>query len=95
MGVAAAPDGTICGGTTFPMRFFRYDPQKDQWTRHAAFGQWNTVARQGDHFFAGVYGGGGLLEWNPFVALGRHAAGQERFKSAFLDQVGADDQSAA
>ncbi|MFV2070946.1 MAG: hypothetical protein ACC645_28600, partial [Pirellulales bacterium] len=26
MGVAVAPDGSLCGGTTFPMRFFRYDP---------------------------------------------------------------------
>lgn len=67
MGVAAAPDGTICGGTTFPMRFFRYDPKADRWTRHAALGQWNTVARQGDRFFAGFYGGGGLLQWNPFA----------------------------
>ena len=65
MGVAAAPDGTICGGTCFPMRFFRYDPKTDGWARHVALGQWNTVARQGDRFFAGVYGGGGLLEWNP------------------------------
>ncbi len=67
MAVAAAPDDTICGGTTFPSRFFRYDPRNDQWTRHAALGQWNTVARQGDRFFAGIYGGGGLLEWNPLA----------------------------
>ncbi len=26
MGVAVAPDNTICGGTAFPMRFFSYDP---------------------------------------------------------------------
>ena len=29
MGLATAPDGTICGGTAFPMRFFRYDPVAD------------------------------------------------------------------
>ncbi len=68
MGVAAAPDGTICGGTAFPMRFFRFDPKQDQWVNRPAYGQWNTVARQGDHFFAGIYGGGGLLEWNPSAA---------------------------
>ena len=24
-----APDGTICGGTAFPMRFFSYNPETD------------------------------------------------------------------
>ena len=65
MGVAAAPGGRICGGSAFPMRFFSYDPRRDAWVRHTAFGQWNTIARQGDHFFAGAYSGGHLLEWDP------------------------------
>ena len=65
MGVAAAPDGTICGGTAFPFRFFSYDPGTDKWINREAYGQWNTIARQGDHFFAGGYGGGFLLEWDP------------------------------
>lgn len=65
MGVAAAPDSTICGGTAFPMRFFSYNPRSDAWTRVACLGQWNTVARQGDHFFAGAYGHGILLDWDP------------------------------
>jgi streptogramin lyase len=65
MGVAAAPNGTICGGTAFPMRFFSYDPRRDEWVRHQAFGQWNTIGRQGDHFFVGAYSGGHLLEWDP------------------------------
>jgi hypothetical protein len=65
MGLAAAPDGTICGGTAFPMRFFSYDPRTDQWINRESFGQWNTVARQGDRFFAGGYTGGFLLEWDP------------------------------
>lgn len=64
MGLAAAPDGTICGGTAFPMRFFSYNPKTDEWINRAAFGQWNTVARQGDRFFVGAYCGGYLLEWN-------------------------------
>jgi hypothetical protein len=66
MGLATAPDNTICGGTAFPMRFFSYDPKKDKWTNRETYGQWNTVARQGDRFFAGGYTGGFLLEWNPF-----------------------------
>ena len=65
MGLAATPDNTICGGTAFPMRCFRFDPKKDQWTHRACYGQWNTVARQGDRFFVGGYGGGFLLEWDP------------------------------
>jgi len=65
MGLAAAPDGAICGGTAFPMRFFSYNPETDEWTNRASYGQWNTVARQGDRFFVGGYGGGFLLEWDP------------------------------
>ena len=65
MGLAAAPNGTICGGTAFPMRFFSYDPKADKWINRAAYGQWNTVARRGDRFFVGGYGGGYLLEWDP------------------------------
>jgi len=65
MGVAAAPDGTICRGTAFPMRFFSFDPREDEFVNHEAYGQWNTVARQGDRFFVGGYGHGFLLEWDP------------------------------
>ncbi len=65
MGVAVAPDKSICGGTAFPMRFFRYDPEHDAWTNHACHGQWNTVARQGDQFLVGGYGHGFLLQWDP------------------------------
>ncbi len=65
MSVAAAPDGTICGGTAFPMHFFRYDPRKDEWTSRPSYGQWNTVARQGEKFFVGGYTGGFLLEYDP------------------------------
>ncbi|MGD8238613.1 MAG: hypothetical protein PVH68_08685 [Armatimonadota bacterium] len=65
MGLAAAPNGTISGGTAFPMRFFNYDPRTDEWINRAAYGQWNTVVRQGDRFFVGGYGRGFLLEWDP------------------------------
>ncbi len=65
MGVAVAPDGTICGGTAFPMRFFSFNPPRDQWVNQAGYGQFNTVARQGDRFFLGGYGHGFLLEWYP------------------------------
>jgi hypothetical protein len=65
MALAAAPDGTICGGTAFPMRFFSFNPATDRWINRPAFGQLNTVARQGDRFFMGGYGEGFLLEWDP------------------------------
>ncbi|HSQ75968.1 MAG TPA: hypothetical protein VLT13_10445, partial [Bacteroidota bacterium] len=65
MGVAAAPDGSICGGTAFPMRFFRYAPRRDEWQNHAAYLQCNTVGQQGDRFFVGGYTEGFLLEWDP------------------------------
>jgi len=65
MGLAAAPDGTICGGTAFPMRFFSFDPRVDTWINRPAYAQFNTVARQGDRFFVGGYPWGFLLEWDP------------------------------
>jgi len=65
MGLAVAPDNTVCGGTAFPMRFFSYNPKTDTWANRAAYGQWNTVAPRGDRFFVGGYGGGFLLEWDP------------------------------
>lgn len=66
MGVAASPDGAICGGTFFPRRTFSYRPETDAWIERESFGQWNTVGRQGDRFFVGGYGSGALLEWDPF-----------------------------
>lgn len=84
MGVAAAPDGTVCGGTSFPMRFFSYDPRKDQWVNREAFGQWNTVARQGDRFFAGSYGGGRLLEWDPAARWVDTVPGKKESNPLFL-----------
>jgi sugar lactone lactonase YvrE len=65
MGLAAASNGTVCGGTAFPMRFFAYDPAKDEWTNRDAYGQWNTVCPHKDRFYVGGYGGGFLLEWDP------------------------------
>jgi streptogramin lyase len=65
MGMCAAPDGTMCGGTAFPMRFFSYNPKTDAWVNQAAFLQFNTVAMQGDRWYTGGYGHGFLLEWDP------------------------------
>ena len=86
MGLAAAPNGTICGGTAFPMRFFSYDPETDQWTNRASYGQWNTVARQGDHFFVGGYGGGFLLDWDPSQEWIATEKGNESSNPLFLTE---------
>jgi hypothetical protein len=84
MGVCAAPDGTICGGTAFPMRFFSYNPKTDQWINRATYGQCNTVARQGDHYFVGGYGGGFLLEWDPAKEWVPTVKGKEGCNPLFL-----------
>jgi hypothetical protein len=86
MGIAAAPDGTICGGTAFPMRFFSYNPKTDTWINRASYGQWNTVARQGDRFFVGGYGGGFLLEWDPSREWVPTEEGKEGCNPLFLNQ---------
>ncbi|MCL4219591.1 MAG: hypothetical protein KJ052_21640, partial [Candidatus Hydrogenedentes bacterium] len=86
MGVAAAPDGTICGGTAFPMRFFSYNPETDEWINRASYGQWNTVARQGDRYFVGGYGGGFLLEWDPAREWVATEKGDEAGNPRFLTQ---------
>ena len=65
MNVVALPDGRLAGGTFFPFRTFLYDPRTDAIVHHPSPGQWNTIARQGDRMFAGAYGGGILLEWDP------------------------------
>ncbi|MEO5998712.1 MAG: hypothetical protein ABIN89_18255 [Chitinophagaceae bacterium] len=65
MGVGTSPDNTIAGGTTFPMRFFNYNPETGKIVNVEAIGQFNAVARQGDRFYFGIYPQGALLEWNP------------------------------
>lgn len=66
MGVGTAPDGTIAGGTAFPMRFFNYDLKSDKWVNRAALGQFNALAAQNNKVYFGVYSGGHLIEWDPF-----------------------------
>jgi hypothetical protein len=65
MGVAASPDRTIAGGTTFPMRFFNYDPKTGKLIHKEAFGQFDAITSYGDRFYFGVYPSGSLLEWDP------------------------------
>ncbi len=60
MSLAAGPDGTINGGTTFPMRAFSYSPETGKSVNRESYGQWNTMAVQGNKFFVGGYGAGFL-----------------------------------
>ncbi len=69
MGLGASPDGKISGGTSFPMRFFSFDPKSDTWLNVYAPGQFNALTRQGDSFFFGVYPGGSLMEWKDSKAI--------------------------
>jgi len=90
MGLAVAPDGTISGGTAFPMRFFSYDPKADTWVNRESYGQWNTVARQGDHFFVGGYGGGFLLQWDPAKEWVRTVKGEADKNPLYLTEANPD-----
>ncbi len=90
MGVAVAPDGSICGGTAFPFYAFRYDPKTDKWERHPCYGQWNTVVRQGDRFFIGTYTDGGLLEWNTFAQWTGTVKGDPQSNPRFLTSASPD-----
>lgn len=65
MGMVTGPDGTVCGGTYIPHRFFSYNPKSDSWVRRDCYGQWNAVTVSGDKLYAGHYGSGVLLEWDP------------------------------
>lgn len=87
MGLAAAADGTICGGTAFPMAFFQYNPQTDEWTRRDAYGQWNTVAPAERLFYVGGYGGGFLLEWDPFEEWVPTEPGNPDSNPRFIDRI--------
>ncbi|MCB9784424.1 MAG: hypothetical protein H6751_15785 [Candidatus Omnitrophica bacterium] len=86
MGIAVAPDGTLCGGTAFPMRFFSYDPKTDEWVNRESYHQWNTVARAGDRFFVGGYGGGFLLEWDPSKEWAPTVKGKEDCNPRYLTE---------
>ncbi len=70
MDVFTLPNGTIAGGTAFPMRLFNYDPKKDKWINEWALGQFNVGVPLGNSAFFGTYPGGLLAEWDrskPFV----------------------------
>jgi hypothetical protein len=87
MSLAASPDGTICGGTAFPMRFFSYYPKTDQWINRESYGQWNTVTRLRDRFFVGGYPVGFLLEWDPSREWVPTVAGKENCNPLFLTEA--------
>lgn len=64
MGVGTSPDGKIVGGTMFPMRFFSYDPKKDNWENLYVPGQFNAIATQGNSLFFAVYPTGSIERWD-------------------------------
>lgn len=64
LGVAASPDGKVVGGSSFPMRFFQFNPETNSWGNLPAYGQFNALAVRGERMYMGVYPGGALLEWD-------------------------------
>jgi hypothetical protein len=90
MGVATSPDGRIFGGTAFPMRFFAYDPREDRWTSRHCYGQWNTLAVQGERAYIGAYAGGMLLRWKPSQAWVPTRKNQTRCNPQLLTTVTPD-----
>lgn len=87
MGIATAPGGKIVGGTSFPMRFFAYDPDTDRWENQESYRQWNTLARQGSSIYVGGYPDGFLLEWNPAKAWVPTVKGDVQTNPQFITQV--------
>ncbi|MBD3291906.1 MAG: hypothetical protein GF393_03215, partial [Armatimonadia bacterium] len=90
MGMAAASDGTICGGTAFPMRFFSFNPQTQEWINRPAHGQWNTIAPAEKLFYVGGYGHGFMLEWDPSEEWVNTEKDNPDSNPRFLDQAHPD-----
>lgn len=87
MAMAAAPDGTITGGTAFPMRAFSYNPAKDEMTNRPAYGQWNTVATLGENYFVGGYPRGFMLEWAPGMPWVNTEKGNPNCNPKYLTEI--------
>lgn len=90
MGIGTAPDGTIVGGTAFPMRFFNYDLKKDKWINRAALGQFNALINQNNKVYFGVYSGGHLIEWDPYKPWVATAKGNKASNPLYLTTVAPD-----
>ncbi|WP_340381456.1 hypothetical protein [Daejeonella sp.] len=90
MGIGAAPDGSIVGGTAFPMRFFNYDLKKDKWVNRAALGQFNALVNQNKKVYFGVYNGGHLIEWDPSKPWVRTVRGNKNSNPVYYANAGHD-----
>lgn len=88
MGIGTAPDGTITGGTAFPMRFFNYDLRNDKWVNRAALGQFNALVNQNNKVYFGVYNGGHLIEWNPSKPWVKTVQGNKNSNPLYLANAG-------
>lgn len=64
MDVFTLPNGTIAGGTAFPMRLFNYDPKTNKWMNEWSLSQFNVGIPLDNSVFFGVYPRGLLVEWN-------------------------------
>ncbi len=88
MSLGAASDGTIAGGTAFPMRFFSYNPQTDEMIDRTALGQWNTIAPTDTLFYIGAYTHGLLQVWDPSSEWTDTEKGDPDSNPRFLAEAG-------
>ena len=88
--LAATGNGLITGGTSFPMRNFVYDPQKDTMINRNGAVQWNTLLPWKNHLFVGAYNGGFLIDWQldkPFDGIPRFVT-QAKTNPRCINQAG-------
>ena len=63
--IEAMPDGTIRGGSFHPMRYFVFDPARNEFSARGNAGcQWNALLADGSHLWVGGYGHGLLVDWD-------------------------------
>ncbi|WP_018626242.1 hypothetical protein [Niabella aurantiaca] len=64
MAVDVTLGGKLIGGTTFPMRFFEFDPAANTFKRHKAYGQFNASAAFKNAVYFASYPYGALVQYN-------------------------------
>ncbi|WP_300600563.1 hypothetical protein [Niabella sp.] len=69
MGVDVTSAGKLIGGTTFPMRFFEFDPGTNKFKNYNAYGQFNASVAFKNYVYFAAYPYGALLRYNAAQAV--------------------------
>jgi len=64
MAVDVTSKGKLIGGTTFPMRFFEFDPAAGRFKNYKAYGQFNASATFRNNVYFAAYPYGALIRYN-------------------------------